>query len=207
MIVWLLRELQIINNFQVFSHPIQLGIRLNCFDERLFIVNLLVMKGRIDTFRVDGFSVNFQEIKVSISHQIYNAIAKGLKVIFSWLIRILMSPNRSVLHSSKKWPLLLFDVNALCIHKWDGSPKVCDIDLSILDSEVGGLYISVQLTESVILLNCVEHLYWNFKDHLVFLFTPFRIHQVFNTMRQVSHNKESTTFVKGVHDIFWNFGS
>ena len=158
MIVWLLRELQIKNSFQVFSHPIQLGIRLNCFDERLFVVNLLVMKGRIDTFRVDGFSVNFQEIKVSISHQIYNAIAEGLKVIFSWLIRILMSPNRSVLYSSKKWPLLLFDVNALCIHIWNCSSKVCDIDLSIFDSEVGRLYISVQLTKSVILLNCIEHL-------------------------------------------------
>ncbi len=207
MIVWLLRELQIFNNFQVFSHPIQLGIRVNCFDERLFVVNLLVMKGRIDTFSVDGFSVNFQEIKVSISHQIYNAIAKGLKVIFSWLIRILMSPNRSVLHSSKKWPLLLFDMDALCIYIWNGSPKICDIDLSILDSEVWGLYISMQLTKSVILLNCIEHLYRNFKDQLVFLFSPFRIHQVVNTMRQVRHNKEATTFVKGVHDIFRNFGS
>ena len=168
------------------------------------------MQRGINTFCVNDSSVNFQEVELPTCHQIYYAVAESLKVIFSRLIRILMSSNGGILHSSKEWPLLFLDMDTLWIQIWYGSTEVSDIDLSPFYSEIWRLYISVQLAKSVILLNCIEHLDSNFEDYLVFLLLTFQlykwIHKVVNTIRQVSHNKEATTFVKGVHDIFRNFG-
>ena len=125
------------------------------FSHNLFFLDFLIL-----FFDVPGLEVLPGE---TASQEVHKEVTEGLDIISSTLFNTKMSAHRSITSStSQTLPFSVFDVIPRRTHKLFSQTKINDVNtMSILldaDSEVVRLYISVDDSSGVNVLNSFDHL-------------------------------------------------
>ena len=131
----------------------------------------------------DDWPVYTEEIDLAgLYHKVKNAVAKCFQVISPRLVHALVSSDWCIFDCPEESMEFFLDVLAILIILYL-SAKVGNVDLSIFDSEIWRLDVSVQVPEIMELFEDVKHFHGNLWNHLVLLFKALGHYKIFNTLR------------------------
>ena len=172
LIIWFLAKFKRLHSLHVVSYLVESLRQIFFEDKRKLISGLLQLDFWFDWI-THCLSVYIKEIYFSWGNQIKNRVTQCFKVVFSGLVKTLVSPNWSIFYRSKEAIEALRDMLSILFSITFMCTEICNIDFSIFNSEVGGLNVSMQKAKLVKLLNCYKHFGCYFWYHRIFILGTF----------------------------------